>query len=190
MIYALALSIVANVVLLLVLGKEIHGRILAEWDARIKAGIIEEIRSSTHDMRTEVHKARMDLKRAEKELAEAAIVSAGMLDSARQQERRRFDAIESRLLGQIQAMAERLATLKIKWNGEGDPTEGWTVEEDAVVGADLTLTEQPYAPALSDFISALESEDAKEMVETYIESRREEGKIDEQILEMLERGEY
>jgi len=115
------------------------------------------------------------------------------IHQVRQQEqtyaRQRIDVV----LAQNQAMAERLATLKMKWVGPEMPSEvagEFALAEDPVVGADLTRLEAPYSPALSDFISSLESEDAREMVEGYVEARRAEGMIDDQILEKLERGEY
>ena len=186
-VLGLSIALFASVALL---ASEAHKRILAEWMSQVNKGVIAELRDSLKDTNSRLNATRAELRQAQTDAAKTAIASSELLDAARMQERRRFDQREALLVGQVQAMAERLATLKIKWHDEDDSEGKMTLEEDVVVGADLTNLEQPYAPALSDFISALESEDAREMVETYVESRRAEGKIDEQILEMLERGEY
>lgn len=117
---------------------------------------------------------------------ELAFDQAEMLNQARQQERARAQEQVTRLHSQVQAMAERLASMKVKF-AEQHP--GMTFEEDEVA-FDAMIHEPSYSAGLTAFINALESDEAKEMVEDYIIAQRDEGMIDAQILEKLERGDY
>ena len=128
------------------------------------------------------------LARAQKVIIESAGLYAEASDAIRQQEQQRYKLREEAFIAQIQVMAERLATLKLRRVEGVDDT--LVIAEDNVVGIDLERFEQPYSAGLSDFMNALDSEDSRELVEAFIEARRTEGMIDAQILEKLERGDY
>lgn len=163
-------------------------QLVDERERRIQAS--ERFAAASEQLET----LRQALSVSEEHCAEArreAKDTNSMLYAVREQKQREFRVRENALLAQIQAMAERLATLKMKWVGPDAAAGGeFALAEDVVVGADLTRLDEPYSSGLSDFMSALDSEDAREMVESYVEARRAEGLIDEQILDKLERGEY
>jgi hypothetical protein len=104
-------------------------------------------------------------------------------DAIAREERRRYEAREKKWENQVQAMAERLATLKIR-----AAEQGIELKEDAVpFDADPPV---PYDPELYAFLSAIEQDEAKQLTEQYIEQRRERGAADVQILSELEQGDY
>jgi hypothetical protein len=109
------------------------------------------------------------------------------LDEVRRLSRAQYEAREAKLLAQIQTLSDRLSQLRLRVVNE----EGvhFAVESggDDPFFADETI---PYSADLHDFVKQIESEDARQLVEDYIEERRANHEDDAQILTKLQRGEY
>jgi hypothetical protein len=90
------------------------------------------------------------------------------------------------LFAQIQAMAERLASLKLGTDPDPERVKDGVPE----IPFDATPQALPYSQALFTFINAIDSDEARTMVEDFVEICRKEGMDDEQILDKLNRGEY
>jgi len=94
-----------------------------------------------------------------------------------------YNEREDRLLRQVQTMAERIAKLTLNKDNPAVASEPTPfIPEDS--------TPVPYSQALFDFVSGLETDDARVLVEEYVERRRSLGVDDISILEQLNRGEY
>jgi hypothetical protein len=96
------------------------------------------------------------------------------------------DQQTSSLFAQIQAMAERLASLKLGTDPDPERVRDGVPE----IPFDATPQALPYSQALFTFINAIDSDEARTMVEDFVEICRKEGMDDEQILDKLNRGEY
>jgi hypothetical protein len=90
------------------------------------------------------------------------------------------------LFAQIQAMAERLASLKLGTDPDPERVRDGVPE----IPFDATPQALPYSQALFTFIKAIDSDEARTMVEDFVEMHRKDGMDDEQILDKLNRGEY
>lgn len=96
------------------------------------------------------------------------------------------DQQQASLFAQIQAMAERLASLKLGV----DPDPKMVQDGQPLIPFDARKPVLPWSAGLFSFVNAIDSEEAKGMVEDFIEMQRNEGMDDEQILDKLNRGEY
>ena len=96
------------------------------------------------------------------------------------------DQQQASLFAQIQAMAERLASLKLGV----DPDPKMVKDGQPLIPFDARKPVLPWSAGLFSFVNAIDSEEAKGMVEDFIEMQRNEGMDDEQILDKLNRGEY
>lgn len=110
---------------------------------------------------------------------------AEKLESVRVAERNRYEQKEAKYIAQIQGLADRLAKLKIS-----TPTEEGVVITDGEVDFRPEPEVEPYSPELFAFLRGVEGDEARLLVEDYIEARRTAGCYDEQILTELKRGEY
>lgn len=113
------------------------------------------------------------------QIAENRIKHAEELRRREHHEDQRVD----NLLSQVQNLSERLAALKLA-GGEAVVVDGqpqWAPEEPRT---------KPYSEGLYGFMSGLHTEEARTLVEDYIEAQRSVGRDDEQILDQLNRGEY
>jgi hypothetical protein len=97
----------------------------------------------------------------------------------------KYDQQSDSLLRQVQTMAERIAKLKIE-----SPADTPVVDAEPTPFIPEDTAPVPYSQALFDFVSGLETDDARVMVEDYVERMRSNGTDDIQILEQLNRGEY
>jgi len=84
----------------------------------------------------------------------------------------------------LSIMAARMASLKLSANVDGlvveDPSTTHARPENLV----------PWSAELNDFIQLIEHEDSRVAVEEYVEELRSEGKLDSEILEVLNMGDY
>ena len=109
------------------------------------------------------------------------------MDEVRRTSRARYEQREAGLLAQIQTLSNRMASLRLQPVGEGDEQLVVIDEGDTPLFADESI---PYSADLHDFVKAMESEDARQMVEDFVEERRANHEDDAQILQKLQRGEY
>ena len=103
--------------------------------------------------------------------------------------RRREHAAQQRqdsLISQVQNLSERIASLKFERVQE----DGEVIVDGPPQWAPPEPRAAPYSQGLFDFLNAMETEEAKYLVEDYIEAQRAVGRDDEQILDQLNRGEY
>lgn len=178
--YIIAATIVNIAVLAFVVG------VMQEYKLRT---IVAEraLDSVTSDML----KAERDMDSLTELMADNAIQYNKDLKAEREsaaQEMRRRDAVANahtnKLMAQNLAMAERLAALKIG----GKP--GPVVDGIPEIPFDASEPTVPYSSGLFTFINAVDSDEARTMVEDFVEMKRNEGMADEQILDKLNRGEY
>lgn len=124
------------------------------------------------------------------ELREHAQVVEGLfqrIEQVRVHARGQYEQKEAKLLLQIMSMAERLATLRLQPVVSDEGTLTVYTENDVPFVEDESI---PYSLGLHDFVKAITTEEARGMVETYIEERRANFEDDAQILTQLERGDY
>jgi hypothetical protein len=160
-------------------------------------GIVQEYRMKLELERRKLESAAFDKEVYERDLDKLAELMANNaitynkdLKAEREaaaQEMRRREAVTNasiaKLMAQNTAMAERIAGLKIK--GQGDVVDGVPA-----VPFDASEASVPYSSGLFTFINSVDSDEARTMVEDFVEMRRNEGMADEQILDLLNRGEY
>lgn len=90
----------------------------------------------------------------------------------------RHNEIEGKLREQIQHMAERLATLRVE--------KGAVPEQDRFV--EDPKPPEPYSQQLMDFMLGIEFEDARQLVEEGIDILRSQDFDDEQIYDIISKG--
>lgn len=96
------------------------------------------------------------------------------------QDRARLDTRIQELIRQAQSMAERIVDLRVERGLEGgDPKETFF--------ADSEEYSPPYSESLLNLLNAIESDEARLIVEEQIEQLRETGMFDDQIAQRLKR---
>lgn len=90
----------------------------------------------------------------------------------------RHQEIEGRLREQIQHLSERLSTLRVE--------KGAVPEQDRFV--EDPKPAEPYSQQLTDFLLGIEFEDARQLVEEEIDLFRSQDLSDEQIYDIISKG--
>lgn len=91
----------------------------------------------------------------------------------------RMYAREEKLVAQVQDLSQRLASIRVEHPGADSDDKVYDIPEPP----------KPYSEDLQRFLSGIESEDARLLVEEQVESLRQRSLTDEYILDRVSAGE-